>query len=52
VTTSNVLGLINIACMAVTSARFFAAENVRFADLLPTVVRATCVACEPAVLLV
>ena len=47
-----VLGLINIACMAVMSALFFAERNIRFADLLPKAVGAACVADGLAVLLV
>ena len=47
-----VLGLMNIAWMAVIAAVFFVEKNVRFGDLLPKAVGVACVAGGLAVLLV
>jgi len=46
-----VLGLMNIAWMAVIAAVFFVEKNVRFGDLLPKAVGVACVAGGLAVLL-
>lgn len=47
-----VLGLMNLAWMAVISALFFIEKNVRFGDLLPKAVGVACVTAGLAVLLV
>jgi predicted metal-binding membrane protein len=47
-----VLGLMNLAWMAVISALFFIEKNVRFGDLLPKAVGVACVAGGLAVLLI
>jgi predicted metal-binding membrane protein len=47
-----VLGLMNIAWMAVIAAAFFIEKNVRFGDLLPKAVGVACIAGGLAVLLI
>jgi len=47
-----VLGLMNIAWMAVVAAAFFIEKNVRFGDLLPKAVGVACIAGGLAVLLI